>query len=116
MHDPTTKLARRLIAEHRQCAPRSEFRAGSTTTSTPVPNTSMPLLVGRRNAQDGRNFAVDGRLDDVSIWNRALSDTEVATVYSGGQGYDLAQITSTALTASRNRPQVNQSMRSRVER
>lgn len=52
----------------------------------PVPDTTYPLLVGKRNKDDGRNFAVDGRIDEVAIWNRTLSDREIATLYNEGSG------------------------------
>jgi hypothetical protein len=45
-----------------------------------------PLLIGRRNTADGRNFAVDGKIDDVGIWNRALTAGEIATLWNGGAG------------------------------
>ena len=35
-----------------------------------ISDTGMPLLVGKRNQFDGRNFAVDGRIDEVAIWPR----------------------------------------------
>lgn len=44
----------------------------SGTSSAPVPDTGMPLLIGKRNDHDGRNFAVDGRIDDVAIWRCGL--------------------------------------------
>jgi autotransporter-associated beta strand protein len=59
----------------------------ATTPATgAIPATTMPLLLGRRNALDGRDFAVDGRLDDVAIWNRALTDAEIAKLFGGAQG------------------------------
>jgi Concanavalin A-like lectin/glucanases superfamily/PEP-CTERM motif len=53
---------------------------GSITSS---PN---PLLFGTRDAQDGRDFAVDGRLDEIAIWNRALSSSEIASLWNNGAG------------------------------
>lgn len=44
----------------------------------------MPLLVGRRNALDWRNFAVDGRIDEIAIWPRALSDAEITFLFNNG--------------------------------
>ena len=41
------------------------------------------LLLGKRNDGDGRGFQMNGRLDDVAIWNRAISDDEIATFASG---------------------------------
>lgn len=53
---------------------------------SPVPDTSMPLIIGKRNDYDGRDFAVDGRIDEVAIWSRALNDWEVAALYNNGKG------------------------------
>ena len=47
---------------------------------------SDPLLIGRRDAADGRDFSVNGRLDEAAIWNVALSDTQIATLWNGGIG------------------------------
>jgi trimeric autotransporter adhesin len=49
-----------------------------------------PLLIGRRDAQDGRDFSVDGRLDEIAIWNRALSTSEIASLWNGGAGMLIA--------------------------
>jgi hypothetical protein len=48
--------------------------------------TETPLLIGKRNPQDGRDFPVDGRIDELAIWNRALSDSEVTHIHNGGLG------------------------------
>ncbi len=42
--------------------------SASQTTAEAVPDTFFPLLVGKRNAADGRPFAVNGRIDEVAIW------------------------------------------------
>jgi len=55
-----------------------------------IPPSPNPLLIGRRNAQDGRGFAVDGRIDEVAMWTRALSDAEIGTLYNNGHGIPLA--------------------------
>ena len=39
------------------------------------------LLVGRRNLADGRAFVMNGRIDEMAIWNRALSDAELSTLW-----------------------------------
>jgi hypothetical protein len=57
---------------------------GNGSASGSIPGTTMPLLVGRRTG--GQYFPVDGRIDEVAIWSRALSDGEVAYLYNGGQG------------------------------
>jgi VCBS repeat-containing protein len=62
----------------------------TTNAGGAIANASRPLLIGKRNDGDGRNFAVDGRIDEVAIWDRALSDAEIATLYNGGAGTSLA--------------------------
>ncbi len=62
---------------------------GSVTNATPISATSFPLLVGRRNAADGRDFSVDGRIDEVAIWTRALTDSELTTLFNNGLGTQL---------------------------
>jgi trimeric autotransporter adhesin len=47
----------------------------------PSPNS---LLVGR--PQDGRDFSVNGRIDDAAIWNGSLSDEQVTLLWNGGTG------------------------------
>jgi hypothetical protein len=59
--------------------------AGGASSSA-IPSSSNPLLIGRRDAADGRDFSVNGRIDDVAIWNRALTDDEIATLWNGGAG------------------------------
>jgi len=51
-----------------------------------VPDTTMPLVIGKRNDYDGRDFAVDGRIDETAIWSRALSDNEISWLYNQGKG------------------------------
>jgi hypothetical protein len=58
----------------------------ATTRNQTLFGTSLPLLVGRRDSGDPRNFSVDGRLDEAAIWNRALTDTEIAILWNGGKG------------------------------
>lgn len=47
----------------------------------PVPASSNPLLIGRRNNGDTRIFGVNGLVEDAAIWTRALSDSEVSSLY-----------------------------------
>ncbi len=42
---------------------------------------SFPLLIGRRDPADGRNFNVNGAIDDVAIWDRALTQDEISWLY-----------------------------------
>jgi hypothetical protein len=57
----------------------------SGVNENPVPDTDFPLLVGRRNAA-GQVFPVDGRIDEVAIWLRALDDTELDFLWNAGDG------------------------------
>lgn len=64
--------------------------------SASVPSDIIPtpngLLIGKRNPDDGRDFSVNGRLDEAAIWNRALSDSEIAALYNNGYGNPLLPI------------------------
>lgn len=46
-----------------------------------LPVSSNPLLIGRRDAGDGRNFNVNGSLDEAAIWDRALTQAEIQYLY-----------------------------------
>jgi hypothetical protein len=65
---------------------------GSTVFSGALTPSSNPLLIGRRDSADPRDFAVDGRLDEVAIWNRALSASEVASLWNNGQGMLISSV------------------------
>ena len=59
-----------------------------TTTGTigsghSVTNTA-PFALGAVSASGGEGF--DGNLDDVSVWERALTDAEIASIYNAGTG------------------------------
>ena len=43
---------------------------------------NSPVWVGELNA--GRNFAWNGILDDVAMWNRVLSEKEIQSVMKSG--------------------------------
>jgi hypothetical protein len=53
-------------------------------------DSASPLLIGARDAGDGRNFTVDGLINDAAIWTRALGNGEIAQIYNNGTGLDLA--------------------------
>lgn len=59
----------------------------------PIPNSPLPLLIGKRNIYDGRDFPTNGRIDEVAIWNRALTDDEIAFLFNNGQGNPVVSIT-----------------------
>lgn len=52
----------------------------------PILNSTAPLLVGRRNATAGQPIFMKGKLDELAIWTRSLSEVEIASLYNGGQG------------------------------
>ena len=52
--------------------------------STAIVASTNPLLVGKRAAGDGRDFSVNGSIDQAAIWNRALSSTEVSGLFTSG--------------------------------
>lgn len=58
----------------------------SATSSLAISGSPNPLLVGRRDAADGRDFSLDGRLDETAIWTRALTDGEIGALWNGGMG------------------------------
>jgi hypothetical protein len=55
--------------------------AGSLTNSTPVPNASANLTIGWA---EGSGTFLDGRLDEVDIFARALSAGEILAIYTAG--------------------------------
>lgn len=59
-----------------------------------LPSSTNPLLIGARNAADGRNFTVNGLIDEVAIWDRALSNTDIASIWNNGAGQQLISSTS----------------------
>ena len=54
-----------------------------TTASSDVAN---PLLFGRRDPADTRDFSNDSLFDEVAFWDRALTNAEVMAQYNGGAG------------------------------
>lgn len=56
----------------------------TATFSGDLSASSNPLLIGARDG--GQNFRVNGVIDDVAIWDRALSTTEIASLWNGGAG------------------------------
>ena len=71
------------------------FASDVGATVTPSSN---PLLIGARNASDVRNFTVNGLIDNVGIWNQALSFGQIASSWNNGAGTQLS------LTTTENTP------------
>ena len=62
--------------------------AQHTTTGTPpIQVNTFGMRIGSNPENTARDF--DGWLDETAVWNRALSTTEIASLYSGGQGVAL---------------------------
>jgi len=64
-----------------------------------ISDTAGPLFVGRRNPDDPRGFALNGLLDEVAIWNTALTDTQIRTLWNDGIGSRVPGPSSAALLA-----------------
>lgn len=64
---------------------------GSVINSTIFEDSSYPLIFGRRNPY-GQVFPLDGKLDEVAIWNRALSADEIGLLYNNGQGRQILPV------------------------
>ena len=47
-----------------------------------APNTKSLYLGSYR----GNNYGINGKLDDVAVWNRVLNDTEISSLWNGGDG------------------------------
>ncbi|WP_265575880.1 beta strand repeat-containing protein [Bradyrhizobium sp. WBAH23] len=61
---------------------------------------SGPLLIGGRNTGDPRNFTVDGVVDNVTIWDHALSTTQISQHWNGGAGIDPGENVSQTATVT----------------
>jgi hypothetical protein len=59
---------------------------GTRTSAFAVPNANAPLTIGQSESAVGHTeqFFMDGRIDEVQIYNRALSGPEVASIASAG--------------------------------
>jgi hypothetical protein len=58
--------------------------AGVTGISGSICQSTNPLLIGADNNQGSYWRFFDGKIDDIAIWNRPLSDSEVVQVYNAG--------------------------------
>ncbi|MBC7926956.1 MAG: LamG domain-containing protein [Bryobacteraceae bacterium] len=57
--------------------------AGRTSIGT-LSAAVRPILIGARNISDGRNLSMGGSIDEVGLWNRALSNTEISQLNTAG--------------------------------
>jgi hypothetical protein len=51
-------------------------------------NSAVPFSIGAN--WDGSYLLLDGMMDAVGIWNRALSDAEIAQLYNAGAGLEIS--------------------------
>jgi hypothetical protein len=65
--------------------------ARSTATITPIEPSGFSMLIGKYNdssgGSTGNNFRFNGQIDDVIIFNAALTANEVREIYRLGRGY-----------------------------
>ena len=69
----------------------------------------VPFCIGSLANED--NDGMDGRLDDIAIWDRELSTTEISELYNSGSGYNISKSKSsfifpTPVDGNRNNTQV----------
>ncbi len=65
------------------------FIDGSEQASKSTPNiltSTEKLLIGNRI---GSNAPLDGIIDELALWDRGLSDAEIAQLYNGGAGFQI---------------------------
>ena len=52
-----------------------------------TPQTTYPVNIGRRTGQpNGNGDTYGGLMDELSLYNRALSASEIKAIYTGGKG------------------------------
>lgn len=70
-----------------------------------VPNITLPTTNNRVRIGDNpstNNREWEGFIDDVAIWNRVLTDEEIASIWSGGTGNSLAGLLNPGLPGDFN--------------
>ena len=60
------------------------YRRQDTGSGSVVDDSARDIIIGAREDRTDRSF--DGSLDEISIWNRALTSNEVSTIYNNGAG------------------------------
>lgn len=59
---------------------------GSTTVSDPFPNNTFPMYIGTDDNNGGSANNLNGDLDDVRLYNRGLSNSEIGQLYDFAPG------------------------------
>jgi hypothetical protein len=57
----------------------------------------LPILIGRQSPATASLFT-NGKLDDIAIWNRALTQSEITALYSGTTTSGMAQLNNNSLS------------------
>lgn len=72
----------------------NQFVSKQTYSFSEYTKTSLPLLIGAVNQQGGANARYfNGLIDELRVYNRALTDTEVKTLYNQGSAPAITSIT-----------------------
>lgn len=66
--------------------------------SAPFSSSNSSLYLGTINGNQGADFVTKGKIDDVGIWNRALSQQEITNMYNGVNYSDTCNAVSGSLT------------------
>ena len=48
-------------------------------------NTSRPVRIGAGNTNSTPKYWFNGKIDDVAIWDEALTDAEISALYNSGE-------------------------------
>lgn len=76
----------------------------SNSSASAISASANPILIGKRNSGDGRDFSLNGTLDEVAVWNRALSAAEIGEVWNGGSGVPVISPTPTPTSTATHTP------------
>ena len=74
-----------------------------TTTAAPFENKSTPLIIGS-NPKFLSSRSWDGMIDDIAIWDRALTSDEIESIWNGGTGASITSLIPEPSAASPSSP------------
>lgn len=64
-----------------------------TSNTTSISTTTLPLIFGHQTS--GNSNVLNGKLDDIGIWNRALTADEISNLYNANICYQSVTVTDT---------------------
>jgi hypothetical protein len=76
--------------------------ASNTQVGTITPNNTYNLYLGAHQPFAVNNWSWDGNLDDIGIWNRALTQQEITDLYNGCQLSAITQPTNQTININNN--------------